>query len=176
MVPVGSRTVSATAETPPVPGMEQPALTDVDELIERVQAAYGHACFACGRDNHAGLGLRLVGFDEGVVTAWFDPRTEHRGAPDLLHGGIAATALDEILVWAGILAERVISVTGTFDLRYRRPVGVDRPIVARGRVDERSGRRLRLSGELLVDDEVAVEGHGLYLVSMEVADLPTPGE
>lgn len=156
--------------------MEQQVLSDVDELIERVQAAYGHACFACGRDNHLGLGLRLVDFSGGVVTARFDPRAEYRGAPDLLHGGIAATAVDEIMVWAGILSEGVVSVTGTFDLRYRRPVGVDHPIVARGRVDERSGRRLRLSGELLVDDRVAVEGHGIYLVSMEVSELPTAAE
>lgn len=167
MLPVGWRPVSLPTE-PPSP--------DLTRLIERVQAAYGHACFACGRNNPIGLGLRLVSHRDHQVTAEFDPRPDYRGVPELLHGGIAATALDEVMVWAGIVEEGVMSVTGTLDLRYRRPLGVDRPVLARGRVESRSGRRLRLAGELLVEGAVAVEGRGVYLVSAEVSDLVPSGE
>ena len=45
------------------------------------------------------------------------------------------------------------------------------PIEVAARVDDRSGRRLRLSGELSVAGERRVEASGLYLVSVTVADL-----
>lgn len=140
--------------------------------VERVRAAFGEACFACGRHNP--LGLRLDSFhldDEGWVSAWFQPRPQYRGAGDTLHGGIAATALDELLVWAGILNEGVMSVTGTLDLRYRKPLTINDRIQARAQVEERRGRRLVLTGHLLANDAVAVEGRGVYLVSETVEGL-----
>ena len=119
---------------------------DVARLVDAVRRHYDDGCFACGRDNPIGLHLDDFDFEDGQVSARFTPRPEYRGAGITLHGGVAATALDEILVWAGILAEGVLSVTGNIGLRYRRPVHVDDPIVVSARVDERSGRRLRLSG------------------------------
>lgn len=146
-------------------------MRDMADVIERVQAAYGHACFACGRDNDIGLHLELVGMQDGWVTARFAPRSEYRGAPRSLHGGITATALDEILVWAGILMEDVMTVTGRLDLRYRRPLGLTDELIARGRVVDRSGRRLKVEGAVLADGSVAAEASGLYLVAAQVGDL-----
>jgi acyl-coenzyme A thioesterase PaaI-like protein len=148
---------------------------DLATAIRRVQAAYGDACFACGVGNPLGLRLEFTAFDDGWVSATFTPRPDYRGAPGSLHGGIAATALDEILVWAGIATEGVVTVTGTLDLKYRRPLGVDEPVVARGRVEDRSGRRLAMHGQLLTENRVAVEGRGIYLVSAAVDELPDPG-
>jgi acyl-coenzyme A thioesterase PaaI-like protein len=118
-----------------------------------------------------GLHLDQFDLDDGEVSAQFIPRPEYRGQSNTLHGGVAATALDEILVWAGILTEQVMAVTGTMDLRFRRPVTVDDSIVVSSRVDDRSGRRLRLSGQLTVDDEVRVSASGIYLVIADIADL-----
>ncbi|TDI39317.1 MAG: PaaI family thioesterase, partial [Acidobacteria bacterium] len=73
---------------------------------------YDDGCFACGRENPLGLHLDGFSLDDGVVSARFDPREEYRGAGISLHGGVAATALDEMLVWAGILDLKVMSVTG----------------------------------------------------------------
>ena len=105
------------------------------------------------------------------MTARFDPRSDYRGAGNSLHGGIAATALDEILVWAGLLAERVMSVTGRMNVRFRKPVDVTESLSVRARVDGRSGRRLEVSGELCVGEEVRVEASGLYLVTATLEDL-----
>ena len=144
---------------------------DVARLVDAVRRHYDDGCFACGRDNPIGLHLDDFDFHAGVVSARFTPRPEYRGAGTTLHGGVAATALDEILVWAGVLSEGVLSVTGNIGLRYRRPVLVDDPIVVSARVDERNGRRLRLSGDLSVGDEARVEASGLYLVSVSVEEL-----
>lgn len=140
-------------------------------MVEGIQSAYGHGCFACGRDNPTGLHLDLVGVEDDEIVGRFVPIEDHQGSPAALHGGIAATALDEILVWAAIAFEGVMSVTGSLELKFRRPVGVSEPIELRGRVTERRGRRLVLDGRLVVNDAVAVEAHGLYLVSADVADI-----
>ena len=132
---------------------------------------YDDGCFACGRENPLGLHLDGFSLDDGVVSARFDPREEYRGAGISLHGGVAATALDEMLVWAGILDLKVMSVTAKIDLKYRRPVDVTDPILVRARVDERRGRRLLTSGELLVEDRVCVEASGLYLVTANLDEM-----
>jgi acyl-coenzyme A thioesterase PaaI-like protein len=144
---------------------------DIATLVDAVRRHYDDECFACGRDNPIGLHLDDFDLVDGLVSARFTPRPEYRGAGTSLHGGVAVTALDEILVWAGILTEGVLSVTGNIGLRFVRPVEVDDPIVVSARVDDRSGRRLRISGELSVSGERRVEASGLYLVSVTVADL-----
>jgi len=144
---------------------------DVARLVDEVRRHYDDGCFACGRDNPIGLHLDDFALDDGLVSARFTPRPEYRGAGMTLHGGVAATALDEVMVWAGILVESVLSVTGNMGLRFRRPVEVGETIVVSARVDQRSGRRLTLSGELSVSDEPRVEASGLYLVSVPVEEL-----
>lgn len=147
------------------PTGEEDSLTgpDIATLVADIRSQYPD-CFACGPENPVGLHLDPGEMDEGEAVATFSPGEHHAGAGDTLHGGLAATVLDEIMVWAGILAERVLSVTGKMDLRFLRPVSVADEIVLRGRVNERSGRRLRCSGELTVNGQKAVTASGLYLV------------
>lgn len=145
--------------------------TELDDLVDRLRRHYDDGCFACGRDNPIGLHLDSFSLSDGVVSAMFDPRPDYRGAGQSLHGGIAATALDEILVWAGILGEHVMTVTGRMEIRYRRPLEVTDLVEARAWVDERRGRRLTVSGELRSDGEVRVEASGLYLVTATLEEL-----
>lgn len=139
--------------------------------IERVRLDFGDICFACGRRNDVGLHLDDFDWDGTTVSGSFDPRDEYRGAGDILHGGIAATALDEISVWAGILGEDVLTVTGRLELRFRKPLTVHDRIAARGTVEERRGRRLTISASLGVGDSIAVESTGLFLVSRDMHGL-----
>ena len=96
-------------------------MTAVDpDRLAAVRADYAH-CFGCGLDNDAGL--RIDGFerDGTTVAARFRPGAQHRGFQGVLHGGIVATALDEILAWTAILVARTMAVTATLDLKYRAP-------------------------------------------------------
>jgi acyl-coenzyme A thioesterase PaaI-like protein len=150
--------------------MERRSLRDITAIVARAQAEYG-GCFACGVDNP--IGMRLDGFrqdESGWVEADFVPRPDYRGAHESLHGGISASAIDEILVWAGIVSEGVLTVTATLDLKYRRPISIHDAMVARGRVEERRGRRLMVAGQLQVDGKTAVEGRGVYLVSRDLGE------
>ncbi len=142
---------------------------ELHQWIEQVRQSFGETCFACGRDNADGLHLSDWDWSNGKATAVFRPRPEHVGAADNLHGGLAATVLDEAMVWAGILQERVLSVTATLDLRFRKPLVVSDTITATGWVEERRGRRLRLSGTLDAGAGTAAEASGLYVVSSTVS-------
>ncbi|MEX0757046.1 MAG: hotdog domain-containing protein [Acidimicrobiia bacterium] len=139
--------------------------------IERVRLEFGDLCFACGRRNDVGLHLDDFTWDGVTVSGSFDPRDEYRGAGDVLHGGIAATAIDEISVWAGILGEGVLTVTGRLEFRYRSPLTVHDRVTATATVDERRGRRLVISAALRTADRLAVESNGLFLVSRDMHEL-----
>jgi len=140
-------------------------------LVDRVRRHYDDRCFACGRDNPIGLQLDDFSSQGSEVAAWFTPRSDYRGVQGSLHGGIAATALDEMLVWAGILTEGIMSVTATLDLRFRKPTTTGTRYEVRGRVEGRSGRRLQVSGELMSGGQPAVTARGLYVATAEVAGL-----
>lgn len=122
-------------------------------------------CFACGDDNPVGLGLTFEARPPGAV-ARFRPRPEHRGAPGMLHGGVAATCLDETMAALGWLLDRVHTVTATLELRYRRPVPLDGSTLTieawRDRPESR--RRQRVHGRLLLADGAsAVEARGIFV-------------
>ena len=156
--------------------MTEPALDPPNSITETVEALRAHtseSCFACGPRNPIGLRIDDFRLDGDDVSATFLARPDYRGTEDSLHGGIAATALDEILVWAGILQEHVLTVTAKMEVRYHRPVQPSgRRLGVRARVTERRGKRLLMSGELLDEDgERSVSATGLYLVSHDVADL-----
>lgn len=141
------------------------------DVVDRMRRHFDDGCFACGRANPKGLGIDGFDLADGIVTATFSPAPDHRGLAGRLHGGLTATALDEIMVWAGILVEGVLSVTGTMEVRYRSPVPADGRLGLAGRVDERRGRRLRLAGTVSEDGRVVAEASGLYLVTASVDEL-----
>lgn len=144
----------------------------VADLVDRVRVKYDDGCFACGRDNPIGLHLDDFSLDGAVVTASFQPRSQFRGTPTTLHGGITATALDEMLVWAAILTHGVMAVTGTLNLRYKGAAQMGQTFRVNAQVDERRGKRLTCSGQLLNSEGLALaEASGLYLVTEDVSSL-----
>jgi acyl-coenzyme A thioesterase PaaI-like protein len=141
-----------------------------DEQIAELRLKYDD-CFACGLANPIGLKLDNFRRRHGEAVATFHPSPHHRGTAGSLHGGVTATALDEIMVWAAILFEDTLAVTATMDVRYRRPLGLEGPLTVAGRVEDRSGSRLRLGGQIRLEDRVMVEATGLYLATDPVEVL-----
>jgi uncharacterized protein (TIGR00369 family) len=149
-----------------------PSAGEIADIVDLLRAQTGRMCFACGPDNPIGIHLGDPKVDGTDITATFRPRHEYQGTSGSLHGGIAATVVDEIMVWAAILQERVLCVTGRMDIRYRKPLANDGEYLARARVDRRSGRRLEVSAEIEADGATAVSGSGLYLVSRPIDEEP----
>ena len=116
-------------------------------------------------ENPLGLGLVFRKEAPGLV-ATFEPKSHHRGPPGFLHGGIAATVLDETMASVGWAMDNVPCVTATLELKYRKPVPLDgRPIrieAWRERVEPRKMQRVQ--GRLLLEDgTVCVEASGIFV-------------
>lgn len=119
----------------------------------------------------AWLGLAYEAPDgDGRLRARFVPDpARHRGAPGFLHGGVAATVLDETMAAVGFVLDGVHTATATLELRYRRPVPLDgRAVTAEAwrEAPEAPGRtrRRRVRGRLLLaDGTVAVEARGIFV-------------
>jgi len=120
-------------------------------------------CFVCGVHNPIGLHLSFYDDEEGRVVAQWTPGEEHQGYPGVLHGGIAATLLDEA---AGrVLTNRNLwMATARLELRYRQPVPIGQTLTVIGESGRLKSRSLEARGEIrLQDGTVAVEANGLYV-------------
>ncbi len=108
---------------------------------------YGR-CFACGKANPHGLKLPVVEKADGVELDYVVPE-EFAGWQGIVHGGIVATILDELLAYACNRPNRAM-LTAEMTVRYRRPVMTGQPVHGTARVTENRGR-LMLAEASLID-------------------------
>lgn len=98
------------------------------------------SCFVCGEANPAGLKLRFE-TDGRIVRARFVPRADHVGFQGVVHGGITATVLDEIMVWACAVPTRQFAYCAELNVRYLLPLTPGEEVVLTGElVTNRKGR------------------------------------
>ncbi len=133
-------------------------------LLDSVRSEYGH-CFGCGLDNP--MGLQIDGFtrDGDTISARFTPRADYRGFHDILHGGIVATALDEVLGWTAILVVGTMAVTVKMEMKFRKPAPADGEYELVGRLVEARGKRLLLEATCSSGGEVIAEATALFLAT-----------
>lgn len=142
-----------------------------DERIGEFRDLY-RDCYACGLSNP--IGLHLDGFhrrSDTEIGAVFVPRPEHRGTIGSLHGGVIAATLDETCAWVAVLLADTMAVTARLDIRYRNPGDPEGRYTLFGRLDESSGRRLRISARLQRGETTIAEAGGLFLATDPVASL-----
>jgi len=87
-----------------------------------------HSCFVCGESNPLGLKLRFK-TDGRIVQTRFRPRPEHIGFKNVVHGGILATVLDEIMVWVCAVQTRKFAFCAEFSVRFLNPVSPDEEVM-----------------------------------------------
>jgi uncharacterized protein (TIGR00369 family) len=119
-------------------------------------------CFACGVANPKGLHLTFR-FEGDEYVCDFTPQKEYQGWTDIVHGGIVATVLDEVmtrLLWeTGLNA-----VTAELNVRLKRPVPIGQPAAARARLVSSRKRVYETEAELtLADGTVAATAHGKFM-------------
>lgn len=121
-------------------------------------------CFACGKNNPIGLKLAFRFEGEEYVTE-FEVRPEYQGWTGLVHGGLLATVLDEVM--ARMLWEKDISaITGRLSVRYHKPVSAGDKLQVRGRLTKHRPPVIETSAEAVNSEGVVVAE--ATAVSMEV--------
>lgn len=78
--------------------------------------------------------------------------TAYEGAPGLVHGGILAMVMDQVLGEAAIAAG-VPGMTVGLTLRYARPTPIRAELGLAGRVESVDGRKVTLAGEITLDGQ-----------------------
>ncbi|MGI8484109.1 MAG: PaaI family thioesterase [Thermomicrobiales bacterium] len=130
-----------------------------------VNVGNDHNCFGCGRLNAHGLHLefRMNPTGDGVW-ARFLPSVRFEGYEGVIHGGIVATLLDEVMAWS-LYRDDIWAVTGQMSVRFRKPMMVGETILAIGHIGTRRGRVIEMSGELRreADDQLLAEATASFV-------------
>ena len=130
-------------------------------------------CYICGRDNPAGLGMDFYDDGEGMVKSIVTPADHFQGYPGVLHGGVVAAILDEVVGRSTMCTDHHrFMMTVNMTVQYRHPVPIGQELIAVGKVVRLKGRLGKAEGQIiLADGTVACEAQ-LTLANMpaELAD------
>jgi acyl-coenzyme A thioesterase PaaI-like protein len=109
-------------------------------------------CFVCGDENPGGLRIRFFADGPDAVAEYL-PDPKYQGYRGILHGGLTATLLDEIMAKA-VLARNRFTLTVQLQVRYKKAIPVGQTLCLRGRITRDTGRLLETAGEITGPDGV----------------------
>ncbi len=105
-----------------------------------------HMCFVCGSKNPSGFKLQFEHPKKGLLRSSVVFSKEHQGFKDIVHGGMIATVLDEMMVnlaWK----EGIPAVTVELNVRLKKAAKIGENILLEGRLGKSQGRVLHASSE-----------------------------
>jgi len=122
------------------------------------------SCFVCGESNPVGFNLRSE-TDGRIVRAHFVFGAGHVGFKQVVHGGLTATLLDEIMTWACAVGTKRFAYCAELNVRYLQPVRPHERLVATAElVANRRGRLFEAKAELRNESgAVVAAASGKYL-------------
>jgi uncharacterized protein (TIGR00369 family) len=134
-------------------------------------------CFVCGLENAYSLKAGFYELDNDEIIAVFTPLEGHQSYPGRLHGGVAASVLDETIGRAiNIKHEEIWGVTVELNVQYKKPVPLDQELRVVGRITRDTSRIFEGTGEIILPNgETAVTAHGKYL-KMPISKIADFGE
>jgi len=108
-------------------------------------------CFCCGPKNPIGLKLTFETLPGGGMRTYWTPRPEHQGFKEIVHGGLVATLLDEVMIRL-LHSLGIRAVTAELSTRFLRPARTGKRYRFESRLIEDKGRVVTTEAEG-VDDE-----------------------
>jgi uncharacterized protein (TIGR00369 family) len=138
-------------------------------------------CFVCGLKNDFGLHAAFYETSGNELVALITPSDQHQGYPGRMHGGVAATILDETIgrsVDVGKAGQQW-SVTLELTTKYRKPIPIGEEVKVVGRVTHEGSRFYEGTGEIVLPNgDIAVSATGKYMkipfekiTSLEMNDI-----
>ena len=144
---------------------------DMSNKFKALPIGRNHQCFGCSQSNTAGLKMSFATDGESVVSALKVPG-HLCGWDNLVHGGVIATILDEVMSWSAIHLLKKIILTKAVSIEFIKPVFIDKPLTAKGRVIDVTGRREALMEGVITNDnnQICAKSQGTFvLFTPEVA-------
>lgn len=119
-------------------------------------------CYACGSANEHGLHMQFRREGERTVCE-YAPAAFQQGYPGRMHGGVVSAMIDEAMGWA-VYHERQWGATARLNIRYRRPVPMDRPLRVEAWMTRNRGRLMELRAEMRDEaGELLADGDGTFM-------------
>jgi acyl-coenzyme A thioesterase PaaI-like protein len=131
----------------------------------RIKQPNSRHCFVCGLESTVGLKLTFYDAGPNQAEAGYTVPEEYQGYPGLVHGGIMAAMLDEVIGRAAMSGDPDhFTLTARLSLRYRKPVPVAVPLRLVGRIEREKGHLTAGRGELILPDgTVGVEAEATLM-------------
>jgi acyl-coenzyme A thioesterase PaaI-like protein len=124
------------------------------EMTEPFVLADDGTCFACGDRNPIGLKLKFSWQGDDYVTR-FTVRPEHAGWAGIVHGGLLATVLDEVM--ARLIWEKGHqAITAKLEVRFREAVKIGESVIVAGRIARTARRGIETRAEARRSDGTVV--------------------
>jgi acyl-coenzyme A thioesterase PaaI-like protein len=118
--------------------------------IRDIEIEGSSQCFACGKDNPAGLNLEIEWNGE-ETRAVFEAREMFQGGHGWLHGGITTCAMDEAMTWTAYRAGAQ-NVTARINVRFRKMVPLGKKYIITCRVTRKTSRIIETKAEFTGED------------------------
>jgi uncharacterized protein (TIGR00369 family) len=106
-----------------------------------------NVCFVCGDANPDGLHIRFFSEVDQAI-AEYTPPAKYQGYEKILHGGLTATLLDEIMAKA-VLSKQRFAMTVELTVRYKKAIPIGEKLRLVGRVTRQEGRLLETAAEVI---------------------------
>ena len=134
------------------------------------------SCFVCGRENANGLRLRFE-TDGTRVQTRITFGHHHIGFQNTIHGGLIATLLDEVMVWACGVRTKRFAYCAEMTVRYSQPLRPGIEALAIGEfVENRRDKIFEARAELRDSQNVVLaKATGKY-IPIKAGELPLIGE
>jgi uncharacterized protein (TIGR00369 family) len=122
-------------------------------------------CFVCGTENKESLKTKFYELENGELMSISKPTPTHQSYPDRVHGGVISSVLDEVIGRAIMIPEPdAWGVTVELNIKYKKPVPLDKPIKAVARITRNTRLLFEGTGEIVLEDgTVAAEGYAKYV-------------
>lgn len=103
-------------------------------------------CFVCGKNNPSGLKLKFTLDKENCLTTEFTFTKNHQGYKDIVHGGIIALILDEVM---GDLCCRLgkNAIAAQMEVRFKQPTFVGTTLYFKGRIEKQEKKIIYMKAE-----------------------------
>ncbi len=131
------------------------------EHIDYVRSHPRNHCFACSSKEVGSWNLKLTNENDCVTAPMWVPKC-FQGYEGVVHGGVAATFLDEVMGYAVLANEGKHAITQRLKLTYLRPVMVEKAYQVTARVINKLDGACSVSGEI-VDDVGTIHVSGVAL-------------
>jgi hypothetical protein len=100
--------------------------------------------------------------DDGTLHGHTWLGLQYEGPPNIVHGGIVAHLLDQMLGYANT-ANKIPGFTGTLTIRYVKPTPLFSDIHITAKPTGNEGRKIFAAGQLFANGELTAEAEGVFL-------------